>query len=269
MMNRKNRTVSVASAIALGGLLAVTLGLTGCSGEDEEPVAQERAAPPPPPPPPKPAVRSVEELRAELNIHDKVLMTEDVAPNTTAERRAILTFFDAFARGDDRALTPMLSDIEQRELERMVASGQWEKATASVDEIMIHQTGDSPNGKAVIAVYFTEGANQAQLWYYTGQGDEFTFEAAPTPPGIVNKLSGGDWIAAWHRILAEEQEIAMRPDEEIEQPQQVLNEGGGGSSGGSAPSRPRGPSMPSPGSPPRGPSGPQPPRRVPGGRPPG
>jgi hypothetical protein len=268
MMNPRKRNVSVLSAIALGGLLVIMLGLTGCSAEEEQPIVQERVAPPPPPPPPQPAVRPVDELKAELRIDDRVIFPEENAPSSTEERKAILSFFDAFARGDHAALARMLSDLDQRELERMVQSGQWDEATKGIDDILIHQTGNSPNGKVVVALLHVNGNDQAQLWYYTGQGDEFTFEAAVTPPNMASRLSGADWIAAWHRILQEEMELAMRSDRVVERRQQVLDEREDQDFGGSAPTGPPGPTMPAPGGPGQ-PGSPPPPRRIPRDRPPG
>lgn len=263
MMNREKRTVSVMSAIALGGLLASTMALTGCSSEDEQPVAQERSVAPPPPAPERPTVRPVDELKAELRIDDRIFMAEDVAPATTDERKAILSFFDAFVRGDHRAVGRMLTDLDQRELERMVDSGRWDEATRDIRSVLIYQTGESPNnGPAVIALYETRDRDQVQLWYYTGSGDSFMFEAAPTPPDMVNRLSGTDWIGAWHKILEEEMELAMRPDQEFEAPQQVLDEDPDERrSGGSAPGGPQGPGFTPPS--PSPPSGPRPPRRTP------
>jgi hypothetical protein len=269
MMNRKQRHFSVISAMALGGMLAATIGLTGCSAEEDEPVVRETAPPPPPPAPSRPTVRSVDDLKAELRIDNRVIMTEDIAPGTTEERKAILTFFDAFARGDNGALARQLSDLDQRELDRMVESGQWDKATRGIEEVMIFQTGDSPNGKAVVALYLVDGSDQVQMWYYTGRGDEFTFEAAPTPPNMANRLSGTDWISAWHAILQEEMELALRPDEVFETPQQVLDESTSQEGDRSPSGAPGGPSRPTTAPPSAPRSTPPPRRRVPGGQPPG
>lgn len=264
MMNRKHRTVGVMSAIALGGMLISAGALTGCSTEEEEPVVQQRTAPPPAPEPEQQqTVRPVDELKAEMRIDDRVLMTEDAAPATTDERRAILSFFDAFVRGDHRAVGRMMTDLDRRELDRMVESGQWDEATGGINEVLIYQTGESPeNGPAVVALFATRDGDQAQLWYYTGSGDSFMFEAAPTPPNMASNLSGTDWITAWHEVLKEEMELAMQTDDQFSAPESEPDEprGGGRSGGGSSPGG--GPGLVPPGGP-SPPSGPRPPRRAP------
>ena len=99
MMNRRR------TWLELGGAALVCTGLllTGCSKEPEPaPVAKAPAAPPPPPPPPAaPKVQTIADLMDELGIDSRVSLPEDMAPRSTDERIAVLSFLDGFARGDN------------------------------------------------------------------------------------------------------------------------------------------------------------------------
>ena len=80
-------------------------------------------------------------------------------------------------------------------------------------------------------------------------GDGAEFSAEPTPPRIMDLLSGTDFIAKWYEINEAELARAMEPDVEINVPQQDYSEGddsGGGdfsapSFGPGMPNGPRGP----------------------------
>lgn len=200
-------------ALCVGGVLVAS----GCS--EEEPVAVVQAPPPAPPaPPPPPPVASIEQLMAELNIDPRVNLPEAKAPATTEDRKAVLEFFDAFARGNGASLKGMLTGADQRELDALMATPAWKQTTSQITSIDI-QTGADPAGEkcalAVIEVG-TGGATsfQPQLWLYKTDAEEPVFEAVASPPGILDKLSG-DWIATWFQILAAELALADQPDEEF------------------------------------------------------
>lgn len=259
MMNR-NRSWTYLSAFMVIGAGAMVM-LSGCTGEEQAPVAVQPARPAPPPPPPEPTVTPIADLMAELNIDQRVVLPEDRAPATTEERRAVLVFFDAFARGNSQALQSMLPLSDQLELQALVTSGDWKRTVDQIKRIEI-QTGSNDLSQkcalAVVEVGAGAGTNyQPQLWYYTVEEDAAVFEAAPTPPGILDKLSG-DWIAAWHKILAAELALAQQPDEDVEIQQQNIDSGSdqgsqnSGSPDGPAPPggrrirEPTGPPMPAP-----------------------
>lgn len=224
---RPRARVSLAT-LTLGGL---GLLCVGCGSEPEP----QAVAPPPrraPAPPPPPALKSVETLMAELRIDERVILPEDQAPPTNEERTALLEFFDAFARGDAEALGPMLTTLDRLELETMVEEGAWSEATKDISSIEI-QTGVNNLGQnCVLAVLEVNWEFEPQLWYYTMESVGPVFEAALTPPNILNELSG-DWIAAWHRILEEEIELALMPDEDLTPISENLDEEGPSSSGSS------------------------------------
>jgi len=241
--------------------------LTGC-GED---APQAKAPPPPrdttPPPPPAPKVLTLESLMAEMGIDERVRLNKNKLPASTEDRRAVLAFFDCFARTDDVALARMMPLIDQIELTALVDSGVWKETCAGLTAIDV-QCGTGPfEEKCALAVFQVHGTYQAQLWYYQGSVDGYIFDAAPTPPGIMGKLHGDDWIQVWHDILDEEREIALQPDIDFNIEPEILDEGDDGpDDSGGGPSVSPGPaSAPSPGggAPTRRPP-PRKPRRAPG-----
>lgn len=264
MINREPKRA--AGFLALGAMAAAVV-LGGCS---EEPVAKKAAPPPPPPaeppPPPPPAVKTVASLMAELGIDDRVRMEESAAPGSTEERVAMLEFFDAFARGDDGALRPMLPILEELELDALVESGEWSETVENIYDIEV-VAGTSPNGdKCVMALIDVNSVMQPQLWHYFNDAGGFEFEAQPCPPDVMDKLSGTDWIAAWYDLLDKELALADRDDVDVEWDPVDLDQSNGNSGSGFSPSPGGNPSSaPSPGGPGR--RRPTPPPRKPPGPP--
>jgi len=235
-------------------LLAGSLVLAGCGEKEPEPVATKtEKAPPPPPPPPK---KTVADLMAELNIDDRIVMDDDVAPSDTEDAKAVLRFFDAFASGDADAVESMIAPEDRAALEAMLESGQWASTTGDMIDRIEIRTSRSFEGQCALALFEIDFEEQPQLWYYKMEGGEYTFRAAPTPPNILQKLSGVDWIESWHEVLEQELALASKPDDEytIEQVNLETDSSGGGrlsSPGGSPgrglPSRPSGPGLTPPG----------------------
>lgn len=250
---------------ALGaGCLAMALLLVGCGGESDSQATAPRPAPPPlPQEAPKPAVTPVADLMARLSIDERVSLPEDKAPGTDPDRIAVLGFFDAFARGDADALRTMLPLTDELELDALLESGVWEEATDGIAQIAI-ETGTGPyDERCALAIFEVDGDFQPQLWYYESTDEGYQFDAAPTPPDMMNKLYGDDWIALWHRILEEEIELANKPDEDFDVPTVDLDttEGrsggfGSGTSPGTTPNSPGGPPGRRPPPPRRRPPGP-------------
>jgi hypothetical protein len=235
-------------ALIAAGLIGGLIGtLAGC-GEDPPPPAPVVQAPPPNPgPPPPPPVTPISELMVQLGIDDRVNLPEDKAPGTDAQRIAVLKFCDAFVRGNHASARPMLSLPDQLQLDLLVESGTWAETADQVSRVDV-QTGRSPEGdNAMLAIFHTGLQFQPQLWLMEVGGDDATFDALPTPPGIMNRLSGDDWIAAWFDVNAAEIARAGEPDEAIVVPQQDFTEAAefGGDTGGQL--TPGG--SPSPGSP--------------------
>lgn len=253
-----------AKAVLCAGLLVGVVALAGC-GEDEP---QQAAAPPPPPaappPPPEPSVTPVEQLMAQYSIDERIVLPEQRAPESNADRIAVLEFFDAFARGDVAALSMMMTPVDQEELEELVVSGSWEETIEDIERVDL-RTGKSPLGdKTVIAVFQVGDTFQPQMWYYKS-GGQTVFESQPSPPGMMDQLYGSDWIGIWHQILQQEMELANKPDEDWDPQRVVIDDGedeessSAGSPGGTPGAKPGGP----PGRRPPPPGGP---RRPPGAR---
>lgn len=214
MINRKtSRFLAIGLCVPACAALVAFNG--GCSEEEPPPVV---FAPPPPPPapPPAPTVTPVEQLMAEMNIDPRVSLPEEQAPDNDVDRRAILSFFDGFARGNDSAVKNMLQPDDQPQLAAMLESGDWKDCTARIDKIDI-QCGNSPTSdKCALAVFEVKGGGemfQPQMWTYSSTEDGALFEAQACPPGIMDRLTG-DWISRWFEILTEEMALADKADDE-------------------------------------------------------
>jgi len=247
----------------------IVVGLVGCGGDEPEPAAVvTRNYTPPPPPAPK--LTPISELMVQLGIDERVRLPEDRAPDNDEARRAVLEFFDAIARGDDQAFASMVSTTDRLELEALVESGAWRETTANITRIDV-QTGSNPidtSDTCALAVVYVGSSFQPQLWHYGIDMDGARFDAAPTPPGILDRLSGTDWIAAWFDVLAQEMALADRPDDDYRAAQTIYASGIGsaGSSQGGG-NEPEGPSF-GPGGPGKMPGKrPRPPKRKPPGPP--
>ncbi len=252
------------------GFTATAALLVGCGQSQPEQVAIPVAAPSRPAAPrtpPPPAVTSIAELMIELGIDRRVSLPEDLAPMSNPERRAVLEFFDSFARGDSTALGSMLTKLDREELDQLVQSGAWSETTARIEQIDV-QTGHSPGGglACALAVFFVGSSFQPQLWYYTIDENGAVFDAVATPPNLMDRLYGDDWIARWFEILDEELALADKPDEEFVIQQQDLSDdsnrprqsrGGPAVNPGSPPGLPSSPGTPGPSGPGRRKKGPK------------
>lgn len=256
---KSNRGLRVGATL---GTCLISVLLAGC-GAEESPVASRNSGRASTQAPARATVTvtPIANLMAELRIDERVRLSEDKAPGTTLARKAVLQFFDGFARGDAEAVRRMIPFTDQYELDRQVENGVWEETTSNIGKIML-EAGKSPDGTACVLAIISVGYTyQPQLWYFLEEGGEVIFEPASSPPDIINKLYGLDPIAVWHSILEEEQELAGRPDEEVEIEQVVLNDSasrnaGAGRRGDGAPGRinPGGTPIRSPGSGTPGPS---------------
>lgn len=271
MTNQKHRQLLPEMGTRIGLFTTLAFGVTmgtlfsGCGEEPPPPAPVVKRAPAPPPPPKVvvPQVTSISDLMAQYNIDDRVNLQEADAPATDEQRIAVLLFFDAFARGDAASVGELLSAPDQIQLERMTKSDEWAKVTDDIFGIDVC-AGTSPTGDTVVLGVFMVGDSfQPTLWTYEVTGDPSnggaTFDAEPTPPNVINLLSGTmqQWIQEWYAILGKELARAQEMDEEIEIPTQDFTEeeesaggnpggpGGGPGGGGGAPGkRKRDPSKP-------------------------
>lgn len=232
--------------------LVMIAGPIGCGGSAPEPAATVTTTTVKRTTAPKtksgPTVTPIAQLMTRLGIDERVILAEEHAPGTDAARKAVLVFFDSFARGDDQALGSMLSSLDRMELEELVDSGAWKKATDAISRIQV-RTGQSPDGQpCAMAIHFVADDFQPQLWYYRLDGDTATFDAVASPPDLMDKVGGTDLIAAWFELLASELALADEPDEEFAMPQKNFTETASSSGRPRAPANPVGPG-PGPSSP--------------------
>ncbi|MEE2971596.1 MAG: hypothetical protein VX672_00580 [Planctomycetota bacterium] len=245
------------AAIALGGAVLVT---GGCSSEEPEEVVVQtpvKRAPKVEVVEVVPTVEPVDSIKLRLGIDPRVNLAEDKAPESTEARIAVLRFFDGFARGDASRLDGLMSDADALILEQMVDAGTFTDATGRIMGVKL-ETGSSPDfGDCALAVYMmNDGTFETQLWSYAIEGDPEgdgpVFDALPSPPNMLERLSGDDWITAWIQILEDELARATEPDEIVEFTNTDLTEetesgsspagfnpGGGGGPGRKKPTGPK------------------------------
>jgi hypothetical protein len=206
---------------------------------------------------------------AELNVDPRIKMSEATAPRSTEDRRAVLTFFDAIVKNNVNSVESMLAPKEQAELINLRETGRWDPAVEGIQEVTI-ETGPKPSiigvgsptaRLAVLAIFQVNGHYEPTLWYLSDGPNGAEFEAAPTPPDILNRVSGNDMIAAWHRIIEEEMAKSQEMDVVVKAAQQVLDQRDAMQGGQPGQEQPPGapPGLPMPGGPsPGSPGGPGP-----------
>ncbi len=228
MINRKFS--KIAQSLTLGAVAGCVLfAVVGCGEEESAEPVVRNTTPPPPPPPVKPKVTSIADLMVQLGIDERVSISEDQAPDNTEDRIALLTFFDGMVRGEQKTVSDMLPMTDREQLEALVASGQWEKATNDIYSVELY-TGKDPNFNedVVLAIYTVGFDLQPQMWAFESDRDGYVFEAVPGPSDILDKISGTgeQLIAAWFAYNdMEMNDIANRLDEKLEFEKQNIARG--------------------------------------------
>ncbi|MEE2912260.1 MAG: hypothetical protein VX436_00485 [Planctomycetota bacterium] len=227
-------------------LVASACFVVGCGGGDE-PVEQPKPiVRNTPKAKPRPQAKTVEELQISLSVDDRIILDELDAPRDEASRVAILTFIDAMLRVDAATLKSFLSLQDQTQLQAMI-DNNLSSYMGGVSMVQL-RTGPSPEGRACVLALYEVGLDyQIQVWYYENTGDGFSFEAGPTRPSLVNKLSG-DWIVNYFDQREKQIEIANQPDVEASYTmagETTTSNDDMGSGGEDRPKGPRGPGGPS------------------------
>lgn len=245
-MQRKSDTRLTARCAIWGASAAAIIMLAACSEEEPQqsaPVVQ--APPPPPPPPPEPTVEDIASLMKSLSIDARVSLPEDLAPQTTEERKAVLLFWNAFAKGDEAAARGMMSERDAKVMKKLTDGGGWAKSTVGIKSIEVQCKNDS-KGFATFAIITSDLPDRALLWDAMDEEGKFVFTSFPGPPDILDHLSGTDSIAAWKKYVNDMfEKYANLPDEEVEIPQSKMEESeessdGGSGGGGGTPTPPGG-----------------------------
>jgi hypothetical protein len=113
-----------------------------------------------------------------------------------------------------------------------------------------------------LAVFsYSAGDDQVAMWSFTATEDESgTFTAEACLPGMIDKLSGDDWVKAWFDVVSKYLARADEPEEVVAPLQKKIQEEdnaetpkkSSGMGGGGAPMRRKPP--PTPGDAPSGPN---------------
>lgn len=223
MINR-NKQIIQRTFLASALVGCAGLALTGCGGEEAPPAVVRDTTPPPPPPPPAPRVTSIEDLMAQLGIDERVMLPENQAPDNDADRIALLNFFDAMVRGDDKTVSEMIPLTDREQLESMIETGQWAKTTGKAIDMVELRTGQHPLGGPVVLALYTVGFDlQPQMWSYGSDDRGYVFEAVQGPPDILDRISSTDLINAWFKYLETELALADEPDVILEVRKHVVN----------------------------------------------
>jgi len=249
MATQKLPILHAPKALAIAALFGATacLFLTACGEDEAPPPPVVRAPVPPPPPPPEPTITSIEELMATLKIDERVNLPEGMAPDTTEKRIAVLKFWNAFAKGDDKYAGANMSKPDQKILADLVKNGSWSQSTGNISSIEV-QCKDETDGFATFAIISSGGTEQPLLWDAAMSGDDAVFTAFPGTTDILKELSGEDSITAWKTYInGLFEKYANLPDEEIEIPQTDIQvaagddaSSGGDGGGGNTPTPPGG-----------------------------
>ncbi|MCH2149080.1 MAG: hypothetical protein MK095_06555, partial [Phycisphaerales bacterium] len=167
------------SALWISGLmLLASFHLIGCSDPPPPPPKVVDPGPPPPPPPPPCAL---DDLRIELQIDDKIRLSQAEAPPNCEERRNVLLFFNAFVNADADALRQMMSSEDSLQLEAMINAGQFESAIDGIRQVTL-ETGIGPEGQhCCLALYLVDGGYEVEDFFpaFGQDGRWLFFTAAP------------------------------------------------------------------------------------------
>jgi hypothetical protein len=139
-MSRKSRRILNIAGVALTALM-----LVGCKKPPPPPLP-----PPPPPPPPPPAMISLDTIAQNEKADARVTFSSDlkVTEDKTELGKAVVHLADAFARGDAKALKPLLTQPARVLLDQLVTDGGWEEATKPIEAVRVvfMQDGVDVNG---------------------------------------------------------------------------------------------------------------------------
>jgi hypothetical protein len=121
--------------MSLAAIVSVAL-LPGC-GEKKPP--PKPAAPPPQAAAPKPVVRQtdVATLLQTAHADKRVQFPSEKAPADEKVALSIIDFASAFAKGDSKALSAMLTGEAKDVLQQLTGTGQWEESTAKIEAVRV------------------------------------------------------------------------------------------------------------------------------------
>jgi hypothetical protein len=185
MTPRKLIAISTAAACSL----VLCAGLTACKKE-EPPPPPPRPKAPPPPPPPKPI--EVSGLMRELGADARLDFPQEQAPTSHDLASNAIRFADAFARGDDGDLRPMLDSFGQTVLADLKASASWSESVGRIEKVRItYLEGSDSGGTLAMAIQEPDGA-YVLGWSMISDGDAMVFSPMPTSRDLRPRASQWD-----------------------------------------------------------------------------
>ena len=214
MMNQAKRLHTELLGVLL---LSVPLALlTGCEGDPEpekEDDPREFVAPAPPPAPPC----TLAELRDQLQISDRLHLTQAKAPPLCIQKENTLKFFNAFLTGDVETMRPFLGPEDAEQLDLMVAADQLSPAADRIKSLTL-QSGSNPQGQmCVLAIYLMDDNDyQLQMWQYEDRQSQPIFVAAPQPPGMIDQIWGTNLVDSWFAVLDNERKAVQELDDDVD-----------------------------------------------------
>ena len=218
----------------------------GCGGE-EETVKEPKTVVKTTVKKPKIKAKTINTLKEELSIDNRIHINEMEAPRDEKSRIALLHFFDALLKCDETTLNNSISMNDQLELSAMIASGLPEYMN-TVSRLDVKIGLDSSGEDCAMGIFEIGRDYQVQLWYFKNNGQKITFSSISTPPNLVDILSG-NWIESYFAFVARQGEIALQPDAGSsyvlagETDKKIKNDSQNDGPSG-PPSRPGGPSAP-------------------------
>lgn len=129
--------VALTVAAAAGWSLALLgpAGVAGCSKEPEKKAVAEEPPPPQLPPPPPPPRVDFASLGRELGASPKLTYAPTLAVSDAGFARAAVRFADALAKGDEKALSSMMSPRARSVLGDLAADGRLAASLAKAENI--------------------------------------------------------------------------------------------------------------------------------------
>lgn len=162
--------------------LVALFALPAC--EEKKPPAPPPPPPPPPkveaPPPPKPVdiATVLQQARADA----RVQFPKDHAPVDRTLAEAVIQLASALAKGDDKALAPLLAPGAKSVLESLTKSGDWARGTKGIEAVRVvslsAKSEDKPTTSNLGLAIQMPGEAFLLGWTATKAGNTWTFKNA-------------------------------------------------------------------------------------------
>lgn len=176
--------------------LVALLALPAC--EEKKPPAPPPPPPPPPkveaPPPPKPVdiATVLQQARADA----RVQFPKDHAPVDRTLAEAVIQLASALAKGDEKALAPLLAPGAKSVLESLTKSGDWARGTKGIEAVRIvslsAKSEDKPTTSNLGLAIQMPGEAFLLGWTATKAGNTWTFKNAWADAGTKTRASEFD-----------------------------------------------------------------------------